>query len=446
MVEFLIIGADAAGLSAAIQIKRKLPEAGIRVINKGRFISYGACGIPYVISGDIVSPEKLIHFTPESFAHDRGIRVETNREAVSLSPGDRTAQILNLQTGEVETESYGKLLIATGANPKRLPHLDYSHEGIFNVHDIEDLQSICTYLDEKKPSRAAVIGAGNIGLELVEALHKKKMEVSLFEALEAPASNWPRAVQKAVEDKIIEKGILFLKQTAIEAVTKEGRVFTIKTGGKDYEADVLFSVIGTKPSTEFCRQKLKTLDNGAILIDQKGRTAEKDIFAAGDCATVHHRLLGRSVYWPLGSVANKMGRIAGMNMSGEDIAFPGVVGTQIFKFFELSLARTGLSAAEAEKQGMDVESFSAARTDKASYFPGVKMANVEITVDKATGRLIGANVVCEGNSAPVIDTAAAAITTGMEVTDLAWFDSAYAPPYAPVWTALISAALTAARL
>lgn len=446
MIDYLIIGADAAGLSAAVQIKRKIPQASIRVINKGKFISYGACGIPYVLSGDIESQDKLIHFTPESFEQSRGIPVEINMEAVDLIPQERRVRIKDLLTGEVTAEEYEKLLIGTGAVPIKLPFLDYDMDGVFNLHTIEDLDRVKVYIDRKRPKRAVVIGAGNVGLELVEALAKLEMDILLFDVKSTPVAHWPRAIQKAAQDKITEKKIRFYAETAVESVSKTENSLKITAGGREHEADILFSVVGTRPATDFCRDKVEMLENGAILVDQKGLTSDQNVYAAGDCATVYHKVLGRSVHWPLGSAANKMGRIAGLNMSGEDIAFPGVVGTQIFKFFELSLAKTGLSREEAAAEGIEAETFASSRPDKAGYYPGAVKTGVELTVDKGTGIIIGANVVCEGSAATPIDTAAAAIFSGMSVNDLGWFDSAYAPPYAPVWNALISAALKATKI
>jgi len=446
MTDYLIIGADAAGLSAAVQIKRKQPKASIKIINKGKIISYGACGIPYVLSGDIDSPDKLIHFTPESFERERGVPVEISREAISLMPEEHTVRIKDLVTGEVTTEEYGKVLIGTGAVPIKLPFLDYELDGIFNLHTIEDLRRVIAYIERKEPKRAVVIGAGNVGLELVEALDKLQMEILIFEVKKEPVANWPQTVQKAVLDKIREKGVQFFSETAVEAVSKTGSVLKILAGGKEYEADILFSVVGTSPATGFCQDSLETLGNGAILVDKKGLTSIRDVYAAGDCATAYHKVLDRSVYWPLGSAANKMGRIAGLNMCGEDISFPGVVGTQIFKFFELSLAKTGLSRSEAQREGIDVEAFSASRPDKAGYYPGAVTVAIELTVDKSTEKVIGANIVCEGSAASTIDTVAAAIYGGMSVRELGWFDSAYSPPYAPVWNALIMAALKALRI
>jgi NADPH-dependent 2,4-dienoyl-CoA reductase/sulfur reductase-like enzyme len=445
MSEFLIIGADAAGLSAANQIKRKLPKADIRVINKGTIISYGACGIPYVLSGEIESPQKLIHFTPESFLQKQGIPVEINKEAVSVSPGKYTVKIKDTSTGEIGTEKYKKLFIGTGAIPKKFSFIDTNEEGVFNLHDIKDLCLILDFLDREKPKKAGIIGAGNIGCELAEALNTRGMDIFVFDILESPVANWPESTQKAVLDKMKEKGIHFLGGTAVQSVEKTASVFTLYAGDTPYKLDIIFIVAGTKPATDFCHGQLKCLENGAILIDRKGQTSDPNIYAAGDCASVYHKILDRAVYMPLGSTANKMGRVAGINLAGGNLLYPGIVGTQIFKFFELSLAKTGLSRLEAEIEGIKVENFSAVRSDRAGYYPGSAPARVEITVDAVLGQILGANTIYESNAAPIIDAAATAVYSGLTVDELGWFDSAYAPPYAPVWNALVSAALKAVK-
>lgn len=445
MWDYLIIGADAAGLSAVGQIKRKHPQAKIKVINKGEVISYSACGIPYVISGDIVSPQKLIHFTPESFEKMRGVPVETLREAVALHPREHKVEIKNLETEEVYRIEYKKLLIATGASPKKLPFIDYNLTGVFNVHTIPDLKRITKYLDESQPKRGAVIGSGNVGLEVAEALHKRGLEVTLFEVFPEPAIVWPPLVRKAVAEKIEEKGIHFFGNTPLQEVEKKGEKFILKSAQQEFETDVLFSTVGTSPATSFCHEALNTKKNGALITDRTGLTSDKDIYAAGDCAAVYHRILNRNVYFPLGSTANKMGRIAGINMAGGEFEFPGIVGTQIVKFFELSLAKTGLSKEEAEKEGIAVRRFKAQRMDKAGYYPGAELAKVEVICEEESGAVIGAVAVCVANAAQLIDPAAVAVFMGMNIEDLGWFDAAYAPPYAPVWNALISAALKASR-
>jgi NADPH-dependent 2,4-dienoyl-CoA reductase/sulfur reductase-like enzyme len=441
--EYCIIGADAAGLSAAVQIKRLQPQASLKVINKGRFISYGACGIPYVISGEIDSPEKLLHFTPESFAKKRGIEVQTGKEAVALHGADHIIEVKDLETGKISSEEYVKLLVATGASPYRLPFIDYGEDGVFHVHTIDDLTRILAFLEKTKPQTAAIIGAGNIGLELAEALKKRGLDVLILELLAEPAAIWPARIRRTVVKKIEEKGVWLHTGTAVKKVEKTGSVFVIETDGRRFEADAIFSVVGTAPATQFCRGEIDMEKNGAIKTDRRGQTSHPDVFAAGDCATVFHRLFGRSVYYPLGSTANKMGRIAGINMTGGDVVFPGIVGTQILKFFELSLAKTGLTLEEAETEGIQAKLYAAKRPDKAMYYPGATMAEVEVVCEAESGKIIGAAAVCEGNAAQFIDPAALAVFTGMSIWDLGWFDSAYAPPYAPVWNALISAALKA---
>lgn len=445
MSDYLIIGADAAGLSAAVQIKNTRPDASIKVINKGQIISYGACGIPYVLSGDITSFKSLIHFTPESFAEKRGIPVEINREALDIFPQSRRVLIKDLTNRRTYAEEYKKLLIATGAIPKKLPFLDYESEGVFDVHDIEDLLLILSFLERRNPQKVAIIGAGNIGLELAEAMHRKGKDVFLIEILETPVSNFPPLIQRAVLKKMKEKGINFLGSTTVKNIEKAGECFQIKTDDQELETDVIFSVAGIQPATGFCGDKIKKLKNGALVTDRRGQTSNKDIYAAGDCAVAYHRILKRNVYFPLGTTANRMGRIAGLNMAGRNIRFPGILGTQIFKFFELSLAKTGLNFNDIEKEGYEADSFSADRLDKAGYYPGALKASVEIVCERDTGRLLGASTVCEGNAAQFIDPAAVAVFCGMSVKDLGWFDTAYTPPYAPVWNALISAALKAVK-
>ena len=440
MIDFYIIGADAAGLSAANQIKRKIPQACIKVINKGTYISYGACGIPYVIGGDIDSPENLIHFTPESFEKLRGIPVEIHTEAVDIFPEIKEVEVKDRSTGEVKREEYGRLLIATGTTPRKLPFIDAGEKGVFNVHNIEDLKRILLFLEETTPRKAIIIGAGVIGLELTEALSKREMEITVIEGLEDPIAAWPPFVRKAVREKLLEKKVRLETGTFVRTVERSGQGLEIKTDEETFTADILFSVVGTQPATDFCGEKLDKKKNGALIIDRYCRTSEKNIYSAGDCATTYHRALNKAAYIPLGSTANKLGRIAGMNMAGDSVTFPGIVGTQIFKFFDLSLAKTGIDAKEAKTEGMDAGSFSATRTDKAGYYPGADLAKVEVVCERHTGKLLGAAAVSRSNATQFIDPAAMAIQGEITIHDLAWFDAAYTPPYAPVWNALISAA------
>jgi len=316
---------------------------------------------------------------------------------------------------------------------------------VFNFHQIPDLIRILDYFDSHHPKTAAIIGAGNIGLELTEVLKQRGIEVFLFEIFPEPAFLWPPLIREESNKKIKEKGIHFYPGTAVKNVEKREEKFILKTDNEEFQVDFIFSVVGTAPATKFCKDKIEQSENGAIVIDRTGKTSHKDIYAAGDCSTVYHKILDKQVYFPLGGTANKMGRVAGLNMAGENVYYPGIVGTQIFKFFELSLAKTGLSIKEAEDQGRNIREYSAMRKDKAGYYPNASPVKVKILVDEGNGEVIGTSVVSEGNSAQFIDAAAVAVFNRMKVQDLGWFDSAYAPPYAPVWNALISAALKAVK-
>jgi NADPH-dependent 2,4-dienoyl-CoA reductase/sulfur reductase-like enzyme len=333
--------------------------------------------------------------------------------------------------------------VATGASPYRLPFIDYSEDGVFHVHTIDDLTRILPFLEKEKPQTAAIIGAGNIGLELAEALKKRCVDVLILELLPEAAAIWPARIRRAVLKKIEEKGIHLYTGTAVKKVTKAASGFVLEADGQIVKAEAIFSVVGTAPATQFCHGELDMEKNGAIKTDRRGQTSHPDVFAAGDSATVYHRLLQRNVYYPLGSTANKMGRIGGINMAGGKVIFPGIVGTQILKFFELSLGKTGLSLEEAEKEGIRARIYAAKRPDKAGYYPGAAVAEVEVVCEETSGKIIGAAAICEGNAAQFIDPAAVAVFAGMAISDLGWFDSAYAPPYAPVWNGLISAALKA---
>jgi len=255
MNDYLIIGADAAGLSAAVQIRRKRPQAGLRVINKGRTISYGACGIPYVISGDVASAEKLIHYTPEKMEKERGIKVEVLREAVDINPEAKYVEVKNLETGVIGREKYGRLLIATGATPRRLPFLDDGAEGVFHLHDMEDLGRILAFMNEKSPKTAAVIGAGNIGLELAEALRAREMQVMMIDILKTPIATWPSLVREAVLREMRIRGVRFAGGVKIAETVRRGEKFALRADTDDFEADVIFSVVGVRPAVDFCGGK-----------------------------------------------------------------------------------------------------------------------------------------------------------------------------------------------
>lgn len=434
----LIIGADAAGLSAAVQIRSEKKDQRIGILEKGEIISYGACGLPYAIEGKIDSFDALIHFTSQSFGEKYNINFFTSTEATAI---DFQSRVVTASRGEESLQfRYGNLLIATGATPTRVPGLDYSSPRIFSLKSIPDGQAIQKAIQDLKPQKALIVGAGYIGLEMADVLVELGLKVEVIEMADRPVPRMNEMIGKAVLDRMAKKGITFHGGVGVESSMDQGDRVVLKTGAGEMEADLVITGTGVRPATRFLEGSELEMDRGAIVVDRFGQTNLEGVFAAGDCAMVYHKLLERNVYMPLGSTANKQGRIAGQNMAGVQIALPGILGTQIFKFFDLALASTGLGIDEAKSIGIEAIAIDGSRPGKAGYYPGAGKMGVQLTVEKSTGRILGGTIVGPLHTAAYIDVIGAMAQGGILASEAAYFDGAYAPPFAPVWNAVISAA------
>ncbi len=436
--DYLILGADAAGLSAAVQIRSNRKEATIGILDKGEIISYGACGLPYAIEGEVADFQNLVHFTPEKFSGKYRSDIFTSTEAVGVDPSSRTVRAL--AAGEEKEFRYGKLLIATGAAPVRLPLFDYSSPRIFELKTIPDGLKIKEALERFQGREIVIVGAGYIGLEMADVLVNLGYRTTVVEMASRPVPRMAESIGKAITKKMEEKGIRFLGDTQLQEVEETAEGVTLRTSAGEISASIVIVGTGVRPATQFLEGSGIPLDRGAVIINQKGETYVEDVYAAGDCALAYHILLKKNVYMPLGSTANKQGRIAGMNMAGLSITFPGILGTQIFKFFDLTVASTGLTQEQAKEAGYDPVSVSALRSSRAGYYPGGGMADVHLIVDKKSEKILGGHMVAPHHAAQMIDALAVMAQTGMKAGEAAYFDAAYAPPFAPVWNALISAA------
>jgi CoA-dependent NAD(P)H sulfur oxidoreductase len=464
---YLIIGADAAGLSAAVQIRSVDSNATIGILEKGEIISYGSCGLPYAIQGIIPDFNKLIHFTAESFHEKNRADVHLLTKAISAdftkknitalilkSPGDGNnpskyegkknpseSDESDEYAGKIQY-SYDKLLIATGAVPIRIPGLDYSSGFVFSLKSVPDGRAIRRFIDEKKPKKVIMIGGGYIGLEMADVLTELGIKVTILDMSPEPIFRMPTAARKAVFKKMKDKGIEFIGGISINAsrVNADMTQIILETDKNDFPADMVIAATGIKPATDFLDGTILSMQRGAIETDDQCQTNIAYVYAAGDCAMVNHRLLKKNVYMPLGSTANKQGRIAGQNMAGLKIHFPGILGTQVFRFFDQAIAKTGLSAEEAESIGLPAIDLSANRSSKAGYYPGGIPIDIHLTVHKETGVILGGLYIGPAEQGSMIDTIGVMAQSGMKAADIAYFDSAYAPPVAPVWNALISAA------
>ncbi|GFO70846.1 pyridine nucleotide-disulfide oxidoreductase [Geomonas limicola] len=442
----VVIGANAAGAKAASKAKRSNPEAEVVLIDRGTFISYGACGIPYYVS-DAVPRIKELMSTMAGVVRDsdffrkvKGVTVRTNTEVTSI---DRAAKSLELQdrvSGERSRLSYHRLVLATGSAPvvPKLPGVTL--KGIATVKTLEDAELLRSHA---LPGAAAcILGAGLIGLETAEALCQKGMRVTLLELKEQvlPGVLDPELAVK-VERQLTRAGVEVRTGCRVTGFTGQEQVEKVMVDGAELPADLVILATGVVPNVELARAAgLEIGSTGALAVDAGMYTSDPDILACGDCCQTTHRVTGKGVFLPMGSTANKQGRVAGINAVGGEARFGGVNGTSIVRVFELTAGKTGLTEAEALAHGFSVETVLSPAPDKAHFFPGAKPILLKLVAEQGTGKLLGLQAVGEGEVAKRLDAAALAIGLGATVEQLAQADLAYAPPYSAAMDNLIVAA------
>ncbi len=443
----VVIGGVAAGLSAASSAKRLRPDLEVIVLERGRHISYGACRIPYYISDLIKEAESLIVIPPERFENERNIRICLFNEATKVDPNKRIVAGINREK-EIPFElPYDYLVIATGAAPV-IPHIPSADlKGIFTLRTLEDGIAIKRAVSDGSSSKAVIIGAGYIGLELAESFRTWDMEVTVVEKLDHILGTMDDEINAVVEQELAEQGVSLYKETTVEAFRGEnGRVREVVTDRGSLEADLVLISVGIYPENELAQQAgLELGPAGAISVDASMRTSRESIFAAGDCADVHHRVTGCKAYIPLGTTANKQGRVAGEVIGGKSSTFRGVVGTAVSKIFRLGVARTGLTERDAKQMNADFYCTIIQSTSRSHNYPGGKQITVKTTVERGSGQLLGAQMVGAEGVAKRIDVMAAALHAGMTINEVAELDLSYAPPYAPVWDPILVAANVAKK-
>ncbi|QWV91728.1 FAD-dependent oxidoreductase [Geomonas oryzisoli] len=443
--KIVVIGANAAGAKAAAKARRTDPNAEIVVLDRGSFISYGACGIPYYVS-DTVKELKELMSTPVGVVRDRnffskvkGVSVRTNTEVTGI---DRQRKLIRLREGEaVESElPYDKLVLATGSSPF-IPALEnVSLSNVFTVKSIEDAELL---KERALPGTAAcIIGAGLIGLETAEALRDKGVQVTLVEMRDQLLPGVLDAEVAAVVEKHVKlQGVTVLTGCAVTGFAGLGRVQQVCAGGREIAADLVVLAPGVTPNVALAREAGLAIGvTGAIAVDEQLRTSDPDIYACGDCCETTHLVTGKKVFIPLGSTANKQGRVAGINAAGGEATFAGVIGTSILKVFNVNAGKTGLTESEARRHGFDVETVISPAPDRAHFFPGAKPILLKLVAERATGRILGLQAAGEGAVDKRLDAAATAITFKASAEQLSQLDLAYAPPYGAAMDNLIVAA------
>lgn len=445
----VIIGGDAAGMSAAAGLRRRLgPEDEVVVLERGHRTSYSACGIPYWVAGEVDSADDLIARTPEEHRAN-GIDVRTGTEVTSINPAAQT-----VTTADGQTISYDRLLIATGAEPIRPNLPGISGDGIYGVQSLDDGQALIEGLSEG-PRRIVVVGSGYIGLEIAEACVTRGFDTTVIEREETPLSIVESGMGDIIADAMRAGGIHLRAGVGVNGfeLDPSGMVVAVKTDQGPVAADLVVLGLGVNARSALAADAgLPCGPKNAIVVDEYQRVEGfSTIWAAGDCAAVRSRVTGELVHLPLGTHANKQGMVAADSIAadllGEDpaMAFPGVVHTAITKFCSLEISRTGLGERQAREAGFDPVVVSIETTNFAGYMPSPGTMTVLMIVDRPTRKLLGAQIVGAEDAALRIDVAGTALAAGMTVDDLLMLDLAYAPPFSSVWSPLQVAARAAVK-
>jgi len=434
--KIIVIGGDAAGMTAASKIRREQPEREIIVFERGNHTSYSACGMPYYIGGQVESEEGLIARKPEVFRKKQNIDVRIRHEVIEIDPKNKRVKVRNLDEEKDFWEPWDDLLIATGASPI-VPNMENSDASrIFALSTLQSGINVFNFLKEKKPARAVVVGGGYIGMEMAEAFLSRSMDVTLIDM----APQLMATLDKDMADLILE----YMKEQQVKVFLEEklvkfeknagGSVKSVITDKQTIPADIVILGMGVKPNAELAARAGIQLGAGnAIQVNKRLETSEPHIWAAGDCAESFHLITQKQVHIALGTVANKHGLVAGINISGGNAEFPGVLGTAITKFKEMEISRTGLSEKEAKDLGVDFDTETITSVSPSGYYPGSEKIHVKLVVNKQTQRILGGQIVGFKGAAKRIDTIATAISAGLTAQQMVDLDLAYAPPFSGVW-------------
>jgi len=425
-MRIIIIGGVAAGTSAAAKARRNNESAEIVIYDKDSFISYSSCGMPYYIGGEVEEADKLTPRDPAFFKSKYNVDVKIQHEVLNVNPEAKSMEIKNLYSNEVFTDYYDKLILATGASSMLPPIEGALDSHVFTLRNINDMNRIKMFINAVHPRKAVIIGTGFIGLEVCENLKKLGMEVTLVERLPQVTPGLDPDMASYVEDHLKKNGVTVY--TGLSAVKIEaGKVFL--ENGDVIASDFVLLSVGVKPNTELAvRMGVEIGETRAIKVNNTMLTNLPDVYACGDCTEQFHLVTGKPVYRPMGSTANKTGRIAGDVITGGNLSFRGILGTGIFQIFGMTVALTGLSEKEAIKEGFDVEVCHNIKPNKPEYMGGKEMV-IKGIADRKTGRLLGVQIVGAEGVDKRIDVFVTAITYQAKAEDLFHLDLAYAPPF-----------------
>jgi NADPH-dependent 2,4-dienoyl-CoA reductase/sulfur reductase-like enzyme len=447
-LRIVVIGGNPAGLSAASAIRRLKKNWEINVYEKDKFISYGACGIPYYIADEIKKVDNLITLTQSQMQEKRNIPVHIYHEVIDVNFSEKNVTIKDVKNDESFIRPYDKLVIATGGQEKPLKEFKDKHDRIYYIHTLNHAKKLKEFLktSTNEINNVTIIGAGYIGLEMLEAYKAHNIP---YITIIGPRLVFESDSQKYVYQELVNHGIQIKFGNRVREIKtlSEKELRIILDDSTEIDSDLLQISVGVNPATSLFREKgVEMLPNGAILTNEYMETNIPDVFAAGDCVASYHRILKKNVYVPLAPAANKQGRIAGSAIAGSKaIGFPGIVGTSIFKVLDLYCSRSGITIGEAREIGYSPESILIENNEIAHYM-GSKKMTILLVFDIESRLLLGAEITAPSAlGAKKIDVFATAIAFGMKIDDIQKLDLSYAPPFAPVWDPILIAANVARK-
>jgi NADPH-dependent 2,4-dienoyl-CoA reductase/sulfur reductase-like enzyme len=440
MSRLVIIGGSDAGISAALRAKEIEPKIDITVIVADKFPNYSICGLPFYISSEVPDWKKLAHRTVEDI-EKQDIRLLLEHRTQTIDPKSKIVSVKD-NKGKIFSLKYDKLIIATGAVSARPQITGLDLPGVFLLRWMEDGFLLKSYLDEKKPERAIIIGGGYIGMEMADAFKLRGIDATVIEYFDTLLTTMDPEIGKRVEETLARHGVKAVTKTAVNSIEEKGNCLRVfGSNGFQAEAEVILVASGVRPNVDLALSAGVSLgDFGAIKVNRKMETNIADIYATGDCVETWHRLLQKYVYMPLGSTAHKQGRAAGQNAAGGNAEFQGSLGTQAVKIFDVVAARTGLRDVEANTAGFDPLTIEYEDWDHKVYYPGARRLILRLTGDKRTGRLLGLQMIGPYGAeiSKRVDIIAAAISSGMQVNEIGALDLTYTPPLSSPWDPLQS--------
>ncbi|HET7487068.1 MAG TPA: FAD-dependent oxidoreductase [Acidimicrobiales bacterium] len=439
----VVVGGDAGGMAAATQARRRRPDLEIVALEKGRWTSYSACGIPFLVGGEVRALEDLVVRGPQAFRDGHNIDVRTRHEVTGIDLDGRRLEVRDLARDRTFSLGFDLLHLATGAVPVCPDLPGAGGEQVHGVQNLEDAARLLDAVGRVGVRRAVVVGGGYVGLELAEAFAKRGCErVTVVERAEQVMGSLDPDMAVLVAKAMRRSGVEVCTGVAVEGF-EPGVVHT--TVG-DLEADVVVLGLGVAPNTALAAGAgIRTGGRGGIVVDSRQRTSADGVWAAGDCCLSYHLVARRPVHLPLGTVANKQARVAGINLAGGYATFPGVVGTAVTRICATEVARTGLSERDAGSLGLEWEAVRIESTTTAGYLPEAAPVTVKLLAERRSGRLLGAQLVGGDGTAKRIDVVATALTAGMTAEQVVDLDLGYAPPFSPVWDPVLVAAREAAK-